>query len=167
MEQIYLFEDWTSAIRMKNQLNPCLTIDIEVIRSEDKNDIDGYNLIVRDCSLLRVNNILYRFYIDYGKPGTWSLSTDEAIRFLNQIGFPCKFNKENYNISNEVRKTLSNVMELGFTHISRRIRPPEVEVLSAISASIVPLSVLVGEYNYHDYWFIESTPEKIAGILSE
>lgn len=168
MDQVYQFIDWTSASRMKNILNPCLTIDIGIVRGltittqgTEIETILGYQLAVIDNS---VNRVLYKFYIDYGEEGTWSLSTNEAIEMLNQIGFPCEFNTETFNINDEVRAILTNLKGLGYTHISRSIRPPEVLVYDP--ALKIPRALsLITKYNYHDFWNISNVPTSIDSIL--
>ena len=174
MSQIYLFEDWTSATRMRNVIDPCLSVDIGVIRNHEfKGVIEGYQLtVLRSCIGSEDHKIIYRFYIDYGRCGSWCMSTEEAIKFLNQIGFPCKFQRVHIPLKADVEKTLESLKNLGYSHICRRVRPAEIEVLLADPAvddphDVKPLSMIIGNYNYHDYWWVDTTPMRIAGILDE
>lgn len=164
--QLYLFEDWTSASLMRNTINCNLKIEVFVIRKEDRTGIEGYQLVVYDS---RTDKTVYKYYIDYGAPGSWSLSTEEAVRMLNQIGFNCEFNREHYKISREVWKILDSVYKLGYTHIRREIRPAIVVIYHPDKDKWLPLD-LVTEYCYHDFGFIKTElldPTRIKGILED
>lgn len=167
MQTIYRFKDWTAAVNMRNLIDCSLRIDVGVMRhynveKQCYDGITGYRLTVYDQA---DENIIYRFLIDVGTPNTYSLSTNEAIKMLNQIGFKCEFVYEDIKISNEVRDILTNLKGLGYTHISRKIRPADIDVFSPFTQQIVNLSEIT-EYNYHDFWFIQDLdPVSISGIL--
>lgn len=163
MEQTYHFTNWTSAVKMKNEVNPCLTIDIGVLRRlENENEIDGYQLTVIDTS---VNRPVYKVYIDVGLENTWSLSTNEAIEMLNQIGFPCAFDKSQPKVFNGAKEILRGIKDLGYTHISRGIRPAQVFAYP-LNGYMVPLDQLT-TYNYHDFWMVENVPTRIDALLED
>lgn len=161
MEQVYHFKDWTSAARMKNVINPCLIVDIGVIRDNDTEQISGYQLTVVDTS---TNRIIYRYYIDYSSEGTWSLTTEKAIRMLNTIGFPCEFEVETYPIE-RVKPVLESLLQLGYTQICKSKHSPlEVLIFNPDIARPIPLGAIT-EYNYNDYAFLPTVPTSIQGIL--
>ena len=165
MRDIYNFTDWTSAPKMKNRINPCLTIDLGVLRNEDKESIDGYQLTVIDSS---VNRILYKFYIDVGLEGTWSLTTDEAIEVLNLIGFPCKFSKLTITVPERAKEILKNLKGLGYNQVYRSIRPATVNVISVEHGvnKDLPLSMFT-PYNYHDFWMLDEVPTSIDSLIED
>ena len=166
MNQTYRFEDWTSAAKMRNELNPCLRVDIGVLRDMTNGSVEGYQLTIYDEA---VDQIVYRTFIDYGKEGTWSLSTDEAIELLNQIGFNCVYQRPKLELTSQVRTALRAAQSLGYTHVYRRIRPvPEVVFVNGFTGKECSLVILLGDedYNYHNYWFLDETPVRIDGILS-
>ena len=161
--QIYQFSDWTSAIRMKNSLNPCLSIDVGIIRDTNEEEILGYVLTVFNQ---QNSIILYKYNIDLGTPGTWSLTTDEAIMMLNQIGFPCEYLKEEIPLTPEVKENLQTLLNAGYVNISRTVRPAQILVYPADGGRIVPMhKVLAKEYNYFDYRFLDNRPTPIISIL--
>lgn len=161
MEQIYKFADWTSAARMKNAINPCLAVDIGIIRDgENFEDIAGYQLTVVDTA---VNRIVYKYYIDYAKEGTWSLTTHEAILMLNMIGFPCIYDTSSYDIE-KIRTTLESLLNLGYTQVSRSIRPAKIYAYNPDVSQVTDLGEIT-EYDYHDYLFLDEVPTSIEGIL--
>lgn len=170
MEQVYHFEDWTSAARMKNQIDPCIKIDVGVLREDDQ--ILGYQMTVyKEC----IDKILYRFYIDVGLPSTWSLTTNEAIEFLNIIGFPCEFGREHYILPINTQKILRALLKLGYTHIYRLQRPATVMICAGATQhddptkKRLPITDVLGneyKYNYHDYWFLNTFPIRIEELLN-
>lgn len=160
MNQIYRFTDWTSASKMKNQVNPRLSVDVGVIVDGDNK---GYVLTVYD-------NItyadVYKFYIDYGAENTWCLTTNEAISMLNMIGFPCEFSVPTYDITERVREILVSMKDLGFTFVERRARPARIIFINE-DGTIKFLDEVTRDYNYHDFWFLDPpTPVSIEGILN-
>lgn len=163
MKQIYKFNDWTSASRMRNEFNSDLSIDVGVIRGTDK-EIEGYQITVYNSV---IDTTVYRFYVDY-KPidsHVWSLDTEGAIIALNLIGFPCTFIKDCTSISCNAREILISLSHLGFTHIYRSPKLTEIFVLmspenkekvisenDALAFNIIPLSQITDKnYSYHEF----------------
>lgn len=162
MNQVYVFEDWTSASRMRNEVDPNLKVDVGVIRRPQGKGIDGYQITVYDS---RIGRDLYKFYVDVGLPHTWSLSTKEAIELLNYVGFPCKYEGTSKVISYDCEKILESLLQLGYTHIFRKSRPAEVFVAQEGRLPI-PLSKIT-TYHYHDFWTVDDKPCRIKGILGK
>lgn len=124
---LYMIKDWTSAVDIRNELNPSLRIKVNIYRNCHEQAIDGYSIEVYDkdnkCGCCCENGLLYKFDVDCIIPGHYSLSTPEAIEFLNFIGFNCDFDYTVFSITDKVREQLTHLYELGYKTIVRGIRP--------------------------------------------
>lgn len=114
---VFTFSDWTSASKLKNSVNPLLRVDIGVLRTltEDTNEIIGYQLTVYNVN---TQAIVYKFYVNYIEEHIYSMTTDEAISFLNYIGFNCEYH-EPITLTDNTREVLKACLTLGYTHIAR------------------------------------------------
>lgn len=172
MNLIYKIKDWTSASRMKNSINSRLKIDVGILRGDGENastdTILGYSITVYDD----VNSLTqYKFYVECDNilHNVWSLTSEEAIKVLNKIGFNCEYDNKNIILKPEVKKTLTALAALGYTYIFK----DESEVYISGRVSIrdpftpQPKNKLseITEYNYNDYYFLDTTPESIQKIL--
>lgn len=124
---LYMIKDWTSAVDMRNELNPRLRIKVNVYRDCKDPEIDGYSIEVyernRDGTNCGCEGLIYKFDVDCDIPGHYSFSTPEAIEFLNIIGFNCDFDYTIFSITDKVREQLTHLYELGYKTIVRGVRP--------------------------------------------
>lgn len=63
--------------------------------------------------------IVYRFRIESGNPGSWSLTNAEAEGALNSMGFIVDYVPK-LSVSDNVKSVLESLKTLGYTHVERR-----------------------------------------------
>jgi len=169
----YIFTDWTSAVKLRNYINPLLRIDVGVLRllTEDRDEIEGYQITVYDVS---TQVIVYKFYVNYIKDYVYSFTTAEAIDFLNHIGFNCYY-EEPIVITDTAREILEACLSLGYTHIKRVLNTSEFILTTGASVSEAEIitgnllsEVLANKYdkpNLYDFRFIGRVPVSIEELL--
>lgn len=167
---VFSFADWTSAVKLKNSVNPLLRVDVGVLRftTETVNEIKGYQLTVYD---IKTQAIIYRFYINYIENNVFSMTTDEAIEFLNRIGFNCEYH-EPIVFTDNARQILEACLTMGYTHIRRISKTTEFELLHSEDENITGttlrdvLAKSNKDINYYDFRFIDSViPDSIEVLL--
>ena len=119
--------------------------------------------------------IVYRFRIESGNPGSWSLTNAEAEGALNSMGFLIDYVPK-FSVSDNVKSVLESLKTLGYTHVERRF--------CAGYGSVIALKVnpnnpeyygydyvvdkgLVENFNYNEWLFLPAgRVTLIDGILS-
>lgn len=189
-DTVYVIRDWTSAVNVVNEINNKLKINVSIYKDSNNIDIEGYSLEVYEASNTNIkcpnlfNKIIYKFDVECTRPNHYTLSTQEAITFLNTIGFRCEFDYSVFNISDVVREQLTNISNLGYKTIVRTIRPwtkvyistkpaddiakkleyTDLEYLSLLSYSQDIFAP--GIFKYQDYMFLPpNVPTPISEIL--
>lgn len=123
-ETKYIIRDWSSAIDLRNTLHPTWRISVDVYRNCETQEINGYSIEVYDKSHSECNcNLVYKIDVDVTIDGHYSFSTEEAIEFLNIIGFNCEFDKSAYVIPEKAKELLAHFYALGYQTIVRIVRP--------------------------------------------
>lgn len=162
----YVFSDWFSVNQIPN------TFDFKrhayVSGIYDHGTFKGYELtVMRERNLPPTGPaILYRVHVEDSTEGVHSLSYDQAVQLLNDVGFVCKYEPK-VKISSKVINTLKNLEGLGFTHIEKISKDQNVCAWyenkgpqSKTSLSDLP------DFDYHDWDFItDDSPKLISGLL--
>lgn len=167
---IYLFDDWTAVCKMRNEIDPNLRADAQVVRY-GVSGIAGHILKVYDKES---GEVKYSFGIDLGVENTFSLTREDAIDMMNQIGFACEWQGVPV-LPPEAIEVLTNVHELGYTTVFRTINPAKVFVerehnfndLSYSPKKVINLNEIT-EINYHDYIAVPVNQRVfINGLINE
>lgn len=153
MKEVYVFNDWTSVSQFKNSYNESIKAECSVICN--CGCIHGYVLTVYNKN---TNEILYRVNINDGRAGVWSISTEEAIQLMNDVGFFCRYESSPFVPTNYHKNILSSLSNLGYCYIHRSIRPLNVTVYREVKENIDPrttpgdsLREVISSFNYNDW----------------
>lgn len=170
MKEVFVFSDWTSVSQIKNSVDPDLKVDCTAIIQYcgEGNEITGYDLTVY---LKSPYIILYKVKVETSLDHVWSLNTNEAVEFLNSLGFYCKYELPPYfgDLSDKQITTLSSLKNLGYTHLVRSFSHGRGSVVAVKfddpSGQIYSLDK-TENYNYVNWIFLPlGRPQKIDGIL--
>ncbi len=124
----YVIRDWLSVKDMRNELDKTIKAKATLYCPKtDKERKHGYTVSVykelKTDDKCRYGNLLYKFDVECDLPGHCTYSTQEAIDFLNVLGFNCVFDYSVFEVSENVLQQLSNLSSLGYKTIVRTVRP--------------------------------------------
>lgn len=175
MENIYLLADWTAATKMKNQLHPNWSIEVEVLTDmiNGEKEVIGHQIMIverNDLNLTRpidkyTTKVITSFYVDYGAFGFKSYSISEAIAILKCFGYSCSFNTSAYEVPDDMKPLLQNLYDLGYRTIRRTNLNREKDIFITSKEDVTSLDdfrrdphtleqVLAKEVNYNKFRFL-------------
>lgn len=152
---LYIMSDWTSASKLINHINPLLTVRVYYQVKDNKEAVchlTVYHKITKE--------VFYAFYVDYSNEESWSLTTEEAVKVLNQIGFRCEMKDRSIIIPPVIRNILESLYNLGFTLIYKTNESSSgirVKVARGSHSSSYLDDIIGDYYEYSDYSFLKDT----------
>lgn len=158
MRNTVIFSDWTSVDQIINSIDPKIKAEgSAIVRTTDtsQNEIAGYDLTVY---LQNPYRVLYKVKVDMDQEGVWSIPTEEAVEFLNTVGFVCDYQLPPYYgiISEENQEVLRSLINLGYSHVIRTFSEGRGKV-EAIRIDKLNDSFnfrKLSNYNYLDWIFL-------------
>ena len=184
----YIIRDWSTIKDMRNELNDRLRTRASIYYDPETQEPHGYTIDVYveknhndNCNCI---SLLYKVDVDCDLPAHYSMTTNEAIEFLNLLGFNCEFDYSVFPITDKVREQLTNLSSLGYKTVVRVVRPWSKIFVTTKSANDISMRTTypqIGEFlkqsltkdtvcpdiiNYRDYLFLPpNTPTPIEEIL--
>lgn len=164
MKTNYIFSDWSSVSKMKNCENPLLRISVEAIIDKNSSEDDlnerfvvaGYHIKIYNVV---TDEVVYAFYVDYASsnncPPVASLTTEQAVKLLNAVGFTCQYKRDEVLINVRAYEVLCALKGLGYTKLVRECFPSRINVVGKGKQTY--LDKLSIWYNYNDFNF--TTPQ--------
>lgn len=168
MKEIFVFSDWTSISQVKNSIDPDLKVSCTAIidRCGEDNEIVGYDLTVY---LKSPYVILYKVKVESGKDHVWSLNTNEAVEFLNTVGFYCEYKLPPYamSLTEKQVRVLKSLEGLDYTHIVRNFANGRGSVIAMKSSTNDTMSLsTLSDYNYLNWVLLPiGRPQVISSLL--
>lgn len=163
----YVFSDWYSVNQIPNTFDPKRRAYVSGIY--DNGVFKGYELTVVK-GFLPVDSlnptILYRVHVEDTTEGTYSLTYNQAVQLLNDIGFICKYEPK-IKTSSKVISILKNLEGLGFTHVVKVSEDCNIYAWCEGKEPQLKCDLAsLADFNYHDWDFIaDDKPKLISGLL--
>lgn len=167
-----VFTNWFDVNQIPNTTDPHMRVSSTGVYDERAHKLEGYVLTVIWEDFPLQPRIVYRVNVEDARDNAWSLTSEEAVKFLNKIGFICEFAPKEKPLSQEVVDTLKALQTFGYTHICRG-KDPKLQLLveawsskEGYSTSVYLLSNSPN-YNYEDWVFLPlGIPQIIEGVLN-
>ena len=164
-----IFTDWFDVNQIPNNIDPRMSVSATGVYDEQTHELDGYILTVIWNSFPLQPRILYRVHVEDARDNIWSLTSEEAVKFLNKIGFICEFTHKGSPLSQKVIDTLKALSTFGYTHICRNSDANSQFYvgawLSGTPESEYQLNS-IPNYDYEDWLFLPlGDPQLISGLL--
>lgn len=157
MRNKFLFSDWTAVSQIDNHIDPNLKASSTAVLNEINGvqEIVGYDLTVYWKERYVT---VYKVKVEMDIEGVWSLNTNDAVEFLNTIGFDCEYRlPETIVMTERQRQTLDSLESLGYSYIMRTFKYGHGHV--AVVDPNNPVRELydlsqIKDYNYQDWTFM-------------
>lgn len=165
-QDTYVFTDWSSISQIINSKDSRLKASARAVICPT-GVIDSYEIVIySEDPYSSVKQTLYQVKVDSST--SWSLSSDQAVRMLNSLGFICKKEDSTYEVSDSVIKILQALQVEGYTHIMRTFSGGLGHVVAILSEVKVKSINEFPDFHYRDWEFLKyDTPESISGLLGK
>ena len=161
----FVFTDWGQLIKVVNINSPWIKIDVRFNKTEEGLE-DGVTITVLNIQESR-NYIIYRIDVNRGDRKYYSLSEDEAVRMLNQIGFNIEYSNS-IKINERVYLLLTAFKELGGVTVQRFINNPSIDIYDKNNKFLYRLinEDPVDNFNYYDWTSLKvKSPYSIDNLI--